>query len=83
MPTFGSPFTQKLDMRGYGIGNGYQNIVIRVNGRKLNNVDMVPQLLSSISPNQIEKIEIIKSSGIVEGGDGANAGVINIITKKK
>ena len=82
MPSYGNPFAQKLDIRGYGIGDGYQNIVIKVNGRKLNNVDMVPQLLSSISPNQVKRIEIIKSSGIVEGGDGANAGVINIITKE-
>ena len=82
MPSYGNPFTQKIDMHGYGIGDGYQDIVIKVNGRKLNNIDMSAQLLSSISPNQIEKIEIIKSSGIVEGGDGANAGVINIITKQ-
>ena len=82
MPSWGNPFTQKLDMRGYGINDGYQNIVIKVNGRKLNNIDMIPQLLSSISPSSIERIEIIKSSGIVEGGDGANAGVINIITKQ-
>ena len=82
MPSYGNPFSQKIDMHGYGIGDGYQNIVIKVNGRKLNNVDMVPQLLSSISPNQIERIEIIRSSGIVEGGDGANAGVINIVTKQ-
>jgi iron complex outermembrane receptor protein len=82
MPSYGNPFAQKLDMRGYGTTDGYQNIVIKVNGRKLNNVDMVPQLLSSISPSSIEKIEIIKSSGIVEGGDGTNGGVINIITKK-
>ena len=79
---YGNKFMQKLDMRGYGIGNGYQNIVITVNGRRLNNVDMVPQLLSSIPPSSIESIEIIKSSGIVIGGDGANAGVINIRTKK-
>jgi len=82
MPSYGNPFTQKLDMHGYGIGNGYQNIVITVNGRRMNNIDMVPQLLSSISPASIDKIEIIKSSGIVTGGDGANAGVINITTKK-
>ena len=79
---YGNPFMQKLDMRGYGVGDGYQNIVVTINGRKMNNVDMVPQLLSSISPSSIEKIEIIKSSGIIVGGDGANAGVINIITKK-
>ena len=77
---FGNPYTQLLDLHGYG-GNGYQNIVVTVNGRKLNNIDGIPQLLSSISPNQIAKIEIVKSSGIVESGDGANAGAINIITK--
>lgn len=82
MPSYGNPFTQKLDMHGYGIGDGYQNIVVTVNGRRMNNIDMVPQLLSSISPASIDKIEIIKSSGIVTGGDGANAGVINITTKR-
>ena len=79
---YGNPFMQKIDMRGFGVGDGYQNIVVTVNGRKMNNIDMVPQLLSSISPSSIEKIEIIKSSGIVLGGDGANAGAINIITKQ-
>jgi iron complex outermembrane receptor protein len=80
-PGYGNPFTQKLDMRGYGITDGYQNIVITINGRKINNIDMVPQLLGAISPSSIKRIEIIKSSGIVANGDGANAGVINIITK--
>lgn len=79
---YGNPFLQKLDMRGYGVGDGYQNIVVTINGRKMNNVDMVPQLLSSISPSSIKKIEIIKSSGVVVAGDGANAGVINITTKQ-
>lgn len=79
---YGNPFTQKIDMRGYGVGDGYQSIVVTINGRRMNNVDMNPQLLSSISPSSIEKIEIIKSSGIVTAGDGANAGVINITTKK-
>ena len=82
MPSYGNPFSQKIDMRGFGIGDGYENIVIKVNGRRLNNIDMVAQLLASISPAAIEKIEIIKAGGIVEAGDGANAGVINIITKK-
>ncbi len=79
---YGNPFMQKIDMRGFGVGDGYQNIVVTINGRKMNNVDMVSQLLSSISPSSIEKIEIIKSSGIVLGGDGANAGIINIVTKQ-
>lgn len=80
-PSFGNPFTQKIDMRGFG-NDGYQNIVVTINGRKMNNIDGVPQLLSSISPSSISRIEIIKSSGIVIGGDGANAGVINIVTKQ-
>ncbi|QFR42479.1 TonB-dependent receptor [Sulfurimonas xiamenensis] len=82
MPSYGNSFSQKLDFRGYGINDGYQNIVITLNGRKINNIDMVPSLLSSISPSSIERLEIIKSSGIVNSGDGANAGAINIITKK-
>ncbi|MDA3907875.1 MAG: TonB-dependent receptor [Sulfurimonas sp.] len=80
-PSYGNPFNQKLDMRGFG-NDGYQNIVVTINGRKMNNVDMVPAMLSSISPSSVSRIEIIKSSGIVVGGDGANAGVINIITKQ-
>lgn len=82
LPVYGNPFSQKMDMRGYGLGDGYQNTVISVNGRRLNNIDMSPQLLSSIPLESIEKVEIIKGSGSVEYGDGANAGVINIITKE-
>ncbi|OHE00886.1 MAG: TonB-dependent receptor, partial [Sulfurimonas sp. RIFCSPLOWO2_02_FULL_36_28] len=82
MPSYGNSFSQKLDFRGYGIGDGYQNIVITIDGRKINNIDMVPPLLSAISPASIEKMEIIKSGGIVKSGDGANAGVINITTKQ-
>ncbi len=82
MPSYGNPFSQKLDMRGYGIEDGYQNIIVTLDGRKINNIDMIAPLLGSISTSCIEKIEIIKSGGIVIGGDGANAGVINITTKK-
>lgn len=83
MPSYGNPFSQRLDMRGYGIGDGYQNIVVTIDGRKINNIDMVPPLLSAISPASIERLEIIKSSGIIAHGDGANAGALNIVTKKK
>ena len=83
MPNFGNKFSQSLDIRGYGIENGYQNIAVVVNGRRLNNIDMVQQLLSSIPLESIEKIEILKGSGSVKYGDGANAGVISITTDKK
>ena len=81
MPSYGNRFSQKIDMRGYGIGDGYENIVVVVDGRRMNNVDMVPQLLSSIPIDSIDKIEIVKGAGSVEYGDGANAGVISITTK--
>lgn len=82
MPSYGNPYAQQLDMRGYGIGDGYENIAISVNGRRMNNIDGVPQLLSSISLNDIERIEITKGSGSVIYGDGATAGSIQIYTKK-
>ncbi|DAB34167.1 MAG TPA: TonB-dependent receptor [Sulfurospirillum sp. UBA12182] len=81
IPNIGNVFTQKIDMRGYGIGDGYQNVVITLDGRRLNSIDLVPQLLSSIPLESIDRIEILKGSGSVEYGDGANAGAINIITK--
>jgi iron complex outermembrane receptor protein len=81
LPGYGNPFSQSIDMRGYGLGYGYENTVVTVNGRRLNNIDMTSQLLSTIPLEGIEKIEIIKGSGSVEYGDGANAGAINIMTK--
>lgn len=83
MPSFGNPFVQLIDMRGYGINDGYQNVVITVDGRRLNNLDMVPQLLSSIPLSSIERIEIVKGSGSVAQGDGATAGIINIVTRRQ
>jgi iron complex outermembrane receptor protein len=82
-PNYNSPFAQKIDLHGYGSGDtGYQNIVVTLDGRRLNNIDLSPQILGSIPLNIIERIEILKGSGSVLYGDGANAAVINIITKK-
>ena len=77
----GNVFAQKADMRGFGIYNGYQNIVITLNGRRLNNINMSSQSLSGIILDNIEKIEITKGSGSVVYGDGAMAGSIHIYTK--
>jgi len=83
MPSYGNSYSQIIDLRGYGIANGYENMVIMVDGQRLNNIDMSPQLLSTIPIEHIQKIEIIKGSGSVEYGNGATAGVINIITDTK
>lgn len=82
MPAYGNPFSQKLDLHGFGIDSGYQNIVITLNGRRLNNIDMTAPLLAAVSPQMIERIEIIKGAGISRYGDGASAGAIHIRTKR-
>ncbi|NOQ32469.1 MAG: TonB-dependent receptor [Helicobacteraceae bacterium] len=81
-PNYGNTIMQSIDLRGYGLSTGYQNVVIKVDGRRINNIDMVPQMLSAIAISDIERIEIIKGGGVVESGDGAMAGVLNITTKK-
>jgi iron complex outermembrane receptor protein len=81
MPSYGNRDTPLLDMRGYGIGDGYQNIVVTLDGRRLNNIDGVPQLLGAIPLVDIDRIEITKGSGSVLFGDGATAGSIQIYTR--
>ena len=39
-PSSGNRFSQSIAARGYGLTNGYQNIVVTLNGRRLNNIDM-------------------------------------------
>lgn len=81
MPSYGNTYTPKLDMRGYGIGDGYQNIVVSLDGRRLNNIDGAPQLIGAIPLADIDRIEITKGSGSVIYGDGATAGSIQIYTQ--
>jgi iron complex outermembrane receptor protein len=80
IPKSGNNMVHSLDIRGYGTTNGFKSIIVTVNGKKLNNIDNLPQFLSAININQIERIEIIKGGASVLNGDGANAGSINIIT---
>ena len=81
VPSYGDKTTPKIDMRGYGTEAGYQNVVISVDGQRLNNIDMSSQLLGSIDISSIDRIEIVKGSGSVRHGDGAMAGVVQIYTK--
>lgn len=80
---FGSRATPSINLRGFGGENGYQNVVISLDGQRLNNIDMVPQLLGAIPLANIDRIEISKGSGSVIYGDGATAGAIQIYTKNK
>jgi len=80
---FGNRSAPLINIRGYGNENGYQNVVISVDGQRLNNIDLTPQLLGAISLGTIESIEITKGSGSVIFGDNAMAGSIQITTKGK
>ena len=75
--------TASINLRGYGNENGNQNVVITVDGQRLNNIDLSSQLLAGIPLSNIERIEISKGSGSVIYGDGATAGAIQIYTKAK
>ncbi|WP_020183481.1 TonB-dependent receptor [Methylotenera sp. 1P/1] len=82
-PNIGNRATPAINMRGFGNENGYQNVVITVDGQRLNNIDLQPALLAGIPLSNIERIEISKGSGSVIYGDGATAGAIQIYTKAK
>ena len=58
LPYFGNKASPSLDIRGYGSENGFQNIVITVDGQRLNNIDLTPQLIGAIPLGNIERIEI-------------------------
>ena len=70
-----------ITMRGFG-SNNVNNILIVVDGRKLNNPTLEAPLLSSVALKDVERIEILQGSGGVLFGDQAVGGVINIITKR-
>jgi iron complex outermembrane receptor protein len=83
LSNFGSKATPSINLRGYGNENGSQNVVITVDGQRINNIDGSSQLLAGIPLSNIERIEISKGSGSVIYGDGATAGAIQIYTKAK
>ena len=69
-----------VDMRGFGI-SGAQNTLILVDGRRLTDPDLTSPQWSSIPLAGVERIEIVRGAGSVLYGDGATAGVINIVTR--
>jgi iron complex outermembrane receptor protein len=69
-----------LDIRGMG-AQAKSNVLILINGQRLNNIDMSEIDFPSIPMKSIDRIEIFKGNAAsVLYGDGAIGGVINIIT---
>ena len=83
LSNFGNKATPSINLRGYGGENGFQNVIVSIDGQRLNNIDLSPPLLGSIPLSNIDRIEITKGSGSVIYGDGATAGTIQIYTKAK
>lgn len=76
-------YDQVVDIRGYnnGAGNGQRALVL-VDGRKTNSVVGTFTDWATIPLDNIERIEIVRGPASALYGDGALAGVVNIITKK-
>lgn len=70
-----------IDFRGQGEASK-NNVLVLVDGVSLNTIDMAGPDLSIIDVNNIERIEIIPSGGVVYG-DKAVGGVVHIITKSQ
>ncbi|MCK5012651.1 MAG: TonB-dependent receptor [Candidatus Omnitrophica bacterium] len=73
--------TAVVDMRGFG-DSATSNVLVLVNDRKINAVDISGADLIQVPIEAVERIEIVRGAGSVLYGDNAVGGVINIITKK-
>ncbi|MDI1245416.1 MAG: TonB-dependent receptor [Rhodoferax sp.] len=69
-----------LDLRGFG-DSAANNLVVLVDGVRISENEISGARLSAISPEMIERIEIVRGSSSVLWGEGASAGVINVITR--
>lgn len=69
-----------IDIRGMG-DSFSSNVLILVDGVRLNAPDLSGADFSTLTLGQIERIEIIRGGGGVLYGDGAVGGVVNIVTR--
>ncbi len=76
----GNGKTSQVDIRGFGEAC-VSNVLVLVDGRRTNQIDISGTDWLQIDLDSIERIEISRGSGTVLYGDNATAGVINIITK--
>jgi len=69
-----------VDLRGFG-ATGTQNTLILLDGRRMIDIDLSGMQWAAIPLASVERIEILRGTGAVLYGDGATAGVVNIITR--
>ncbi|MBF0569724.1 MAG: TonB-dependent receptor [Candidatus Omnitrophica bacterium] len=75
-----SPKNKIVDIRGQG-DTALRDVLVLVNGRRINPVDSSGPDWLQVPMETIERIEIIRGAASVAYGDNANAGVVNIITR--
>ncbi|NQT95075.1 MAG: TonB-dependent receptor [Candidatus Omnitrophica bacterium] len=78
---FGNPKGVVVDVRGFG-ESSVSNVLVLVDGRRTNQVDLSGADWAQIDINAIERVEIVRGPSTVLYGDNATGGVINIITKR-
>jgi len=79
---YGNGATSAVDIAGFG-EQAALNVLVLVDGRRVNDVDLSGVDWNQIPLDQVERVEIIRGGAAsVLYGDNASSGVINIITKK-
>ncbi len=78
---YGHDKSARVDIRGMG-ETSHSNVIVLVDGLRLNAPDLSGPDFSSVPLDQIERIEVVRGANSVVYGDGAVGGVIHIITKK-
>jgi iron complex outermembrane receptor protein len=75
--------TGGISMRGISGHTGHGKVLVIVDGMRLNPIDTYGEVnWDVINLSEIERIEVLDGGASVQYGDNAQAGVINIITKK-
>ncbi|KRC00724.1 TonB-dependent receptor [Duganella sp. Root198D2] len=70
-----------LDLRGFGTFSD-QNVVIVLDGVRLNENEQLAATLSTIPIDRVQSIDIMRGGASVLYGEGATGGVIRITTKR-
>jgi len=69
-----------VDIRGQG-DTYSSNVLVMVDGVRLNAADLSGADFSSVPLEQIERVEVIRGANAVRYGNGAVGGIVNIVTK--
>lgn len=78
---FGGDRRTSIDIRGMG-ATAASNVLVLVDGERLNEADLSGADLSTVPLAQIRRIEIVRGGGAVRYGNGAVGGVVNILTRR-